>query len=169
MIIVEERLRELFETLPPIIKGDKSYKSAFNFGSHEDLLNYLSKRGSDTYPLIWLETPITKNGKENRITIDLKLIIAINSNANTSNSERLNISFKPSLIPLYKNILKSLKQSGFTKIIEAQKNKRTDFYNYGVKEKNSKEKKHIATDIWDAIKFECELELTDCKQKNINY
>ena len=170
MILVEERLKELFATLPIITVDNSDYKPQFDFGTHEDLLRYLNhkaKEGGKVYPLIWLETPIVKKGKENRINIDLKLVLATLTTAELSNTERLEITFKPNLVPLYNNILKALRKSGFTRIIDADKNKRTDFYNYGVKDK--KEQRNIATDIWDAIKFECELELTNCKQKNINY
>lgn len=172
MILVEERLKELFETLPVITVSHSDYKPQFDFGTHEDLLRYLrskAKEGGKFYPLIWLETPIVKKGKENRIYIDLKLVLATLTKAELSNTNRLEVTFKPTLVPLYNNIYKALRKSGFTRIVDPENNKRTDFYNYGVKKKNGNETENIATDIWDAIKLECELEITnDCK-KNINY
>lgn len=184
MILVEQRLKELFETLPVQTIDGSDYKPAFDFGTHEDLLKYLKykrKEGGKIYPLIWLETPIVKNGKEERLKIELKLVIATLTNSEISNTERLQLTFKTTLVPLYDNIQKALMQSGFTRILNADKNKRADFFNYGVKDTNKKtnvynygisdtnKEKHLATDIWDAIKFECDLEITECKQKNINY
>ena len=172
MIIVEESLKELFATLPIITVDNLEYMPQFNFGTHEDLLCFLSHKAKEEgkiYPLIWLETPVEKKGKENKINIDLTLVLATLTSSEISNVERLEVTFKPTLIPLYNNVLKALRQSGFTKIVNAENNKRTDFYNYGVNEKNENEKKNITTDIWDAIKFECELQIRkDCK-KNINY
>jgi hypothetical protein len=169
MIIVEERLKELFKTLPPVVKNKKNYVHDYSFGTQEDLLLFLSKRAEEIYPLIWLETPITKTGRENNITIKLKLIIAINTSSSISNLQRLEESFKPALNPMYKNIIKALKRSGFTRIIDEDKNKRTDYYNYGLKQVGKKGTENVASDIWDAIKLECELALTNCEQKKINY
>lgn len=167
MIIVEERLEELFDTLPLITVGGSDYKTAFDFGSHKDLLKFLAmkkKEGGKFYPLIWLETPFTESGKEDRISIDLKLILATLTNAEISNKERLEVTFKPALIPLFENIYKAFRMSGFTKIINPEDNKKTKHYNYGVDGKEER-----PSNIWDAIKFECELELTECKQEIINY
>ena len=178
MILVEKRLKELFATLPPIVRESTEgesieFKPAFDFGDQEDLLWYLAQKkklGGKVYPLIWLETPITKKGKENRVTVDLKLVLAtLNQKTTMSNLERLNRTFTQTLVPLYENVLKALEQSGFTEILKPENNKRTDFYNYGVKQRGGKDSEHKTTDIWDVIKLECELELTDCKQQNINY
>lgn len=167
MILVEKRLKELFNTLPEIEVNGKNYKPQFDFGSHKDLLKFLNqkaKEGGTVYPLIWLETPIEKVGKENRITVDLKLVLATLTNSEISNIERLNLTFGTTLVPLYKNVLKALQQSGFTQIRNKGKNKRTDFFNYGVKENENQ-----ATDVWDAIKFECDLEINNCPLRQINY
>lgn len=172
MILVEERLRALFETLPVQTIDGSQYKPAFDFGSHEDLLRYLKqkqKEGGKVYPLIWLETPLKRTGNENRVKIDLKLVLATLTNSNMSNTERLEVTIKPTLIPLEKNIRKGLSHSGFTRILKSKEAEWTVFFNYGLREVQEKEEKHASTEIWDAVKFECELEITNCKQKNINY
>ena len=71
MILVEEDLGLIFDTLPAIVGDDsEDYKPAYDFGTHKDLIRYLNskrKEGGHVYPLIWLETPIVKKGKEDRI------------------------------------------------------------------------------------------------------
>lgn len=174
MIDVEYDLKMLFDTLPDLTIDDESYKPMFDFGNHEDLLKYLEQKDreeGETYPLIWLETPITLTGSEDKKSFDLKLVLATQTSAEISNVERLEITFKPTLIPLYKNILKALNQSGFTQIIKKEQNKTTNYYNYGVRQIGKKREEQAAIDIWDAIKFECKLEVTDacdCDLK-INY
>jgi hypothetical protein len=165
MIVIESRLESLFATLPLITVQGSDYQPAYNFGSHADLLIYLNnkrKEGGKVYPLIWLETPIEDTGKNNRVTTPLKLILATLSTTQLSNKERLILSFDTTLIPLYDNIYKALRMSGFTTILSPEDNKRTKYYNYGVE-------KTEATDIWDVIKFECKVEFTDCEQEVINY
>jgi len=160
MIIVEKRLKELFDTLPPIVDEDEDFKPLFDFGSEIDLNDFLKdERNKDTrYPIIWLETPLQKTG-DKRLTMDLKLVLANqNQYKNESNLSRLENNFNNFLNPLYKNVIKALDQSGFTRIIDRDKIERTDYF------------KHTqSTDIWDAIKFECKLEMTDCKLKTIYY
>ena len=170
MIIVEERLKELFATLPDITVGQNSYPVSFDFGSHKDLLRFMnSKRkfeGGVQYPLIWLETPferdIMRNGQVN--LSGLTLILATLSNSQQSNSARLENTFKPTLIPLSKLVLESLRKGGFTQIINDGQRKETNFYNYGVNEEESQ-----TTDIWDVIKIELDVIMDSKCLQCINY
>ena len=164
MIIVEEALKDLFATLPTVDVAGSSYAVNFDFGSHEDLLLYLRQKAleqANVYPLIWLETPIEKKG-DSKVEIDLRLIIATLTNSEISNVERLDITFKPIIIPVLKNVIKALEQSGFTEILNPESKSITNFFNYGINE-------HVATDIWDAAKLQCKLQLTNSCKKNINY
>lgn len=166
MILVEEKLGDGFATLPMMTIDGKNYQPAYDFGSHEDLLRFLkSKRleGVSFYPLIWLETPIEITGKDDRPTVKLKLIMATNSNSNLSNKERLEITYKTILIPLYNNIITLLKSSGFTRLINQDKKKVSKHYNY------TENNEAFGTDIWDVIKLEHDVEFTACELRNFNY
>ncbi len=166
MIVVEERLKELFATLPTISVNGTDYKPIYDFGSHKHLLRFLAskrKEGGNIYPLIWLQTPIKQSGDDSPVLVDLKLILATLTTANLSNTERLEITFKPTLFPLLENVKKSLRVSGFSRIMNPDKNSETKHYDYEDKGENK------VTDIWDAIKFECEVRFTDCEQKVFNY
>lgn len=171
MIIIEERLKELFATLPAIVGDNGSdYFPRYDFGTTEDLVRYLKDlnkqkeagKSVKKYPLVWLETPIKQKGDESPVFIDLKLILATESNSIASNTTRLEETFKGTLFPLLVNIKKSFRLSGFSRIMQPENNIETKFYNYKGKDIGT-------TDIWDAIKFECSLRITDCPQNNINY
>ena len=174
MILPEDRFIALFDTLPSIINDGNEYKPQYDFGTIEDLNRFLNQKrkevaliGGNIYPLIWLETPIKKTGTDKRVTFKPVIVLGTLTNSTISNRERLEVTFKPVLIPLLENVLKSLKQSGFTTIVKKKflhEYDRTDFFNYVTDEE------HEATDIWDAMKIELEIEMTDnCQQKNINY
>ncbi|QQV90639.1 structural protein [Polaribacter phage Freya_1] len=168
MIIVEELFKQIFDTLPIMDIGGKSLKPKFDFGTKEDLLIFINDYADNKitpYPLLWLETPITKTGKEkcfeSKVEIDFKLIIATITTANKTNLERIDITFKSTLIPLYENVIKAIRQSGRTKFINENNNQRTDYYNYGLKELSTEKDSLTSTAIWDAIKLDCKLQLID--------
>ena len=170
MIIVEERLKELFATLPDITVGQSSYPVSFDFGSHKDLLRFMNSerkfKGGVQYPLIWLETPFDRDIKRNgNVNISgLTLILATLSNSQQSNTERLENTFKPTLIPLSQLVLESLRKGGFTQIINDGQRKETNFYNYGVDENENQ-----TTDIWDVIKIELDIIMDNRCLRCINY
>lgn len=164
-MIVEERFISLFDTLPVQTVDGSDYKPFFGFGSQRDLLLYLnhkSKEGGKRYPLVWLQTPFQTTG-DKRLEMKLKLVLATLSDSGMSNVERLQVTFVPTLYPLLENVKKALNHSGFTRILNAERNVRANFFKYGFNGENE------VTDIWDAIKFECELEMVDCPQRTIHY
>lgn len=167
MIIVEETLKDLFATLPTIEVDGSTYPINFDFGNHPDLLRYLDskrKEGGKIYPLIWLETPLIKIGKDNRPLVrDLKLILATLSKSTLSNTERLEVTFKPTLIPLHDNVLKALAQSGSTEL-RNKDNKKTSFhYNY------TEDNETFADQFWDVIVLKHDVQFNNCPLKTINY
>lgn len=173
-LTTEERFIALFDTLPAIgdFSSQKTFKPNFDFGNELDciaFLNDMRKRKQageevNTYPLVWLETPIIETGQLPRLNIKPKIILATLTNANYSNRKRLDVTFKPTLLPLLDNVIKALNRSGFTKLINRDREQRTKYFNYG-NENNENE----VTDIWDAIKFECEIEMSDCAQRTVFY
>lgn len=178
MILPEARLKEIFDTLPVITIGTSTYTPIYDFGSQKDLYRFLnSKRKEVTssgsgniYPIIWMETPVTKTGTEFRLSFPLTLVIATLSNSEFSNTQRLNLSYATVLTPLYDNIITGLKQSGFTQIVPnstTQDNSivRTDYFNYSTDNDES----HATNDIWDAVKLECTVLMNNNCLRTINY
>lgn len=170
MIIIEERLQEMFSKLPTINVDNENFAVSFDFGSHKDLLRFMNSeqkfQGGVSYPLIWLETPIEKTVfRNNHVNVSgLTLMLATLSGSEQSNSERLETTFKPTLIPLLKLVIETFKKSGFTQIVNKGEYKETFFYNYGVDEDE-----HITTDIWDVIKIELDVIIDGKCLRCINY
>ena len=168
MIYVEDKLESAFATLPTLQDlGGTNYQPVFDAGSHEDLLRLLwTNTGKvNVYPLVWLETPYLRKGKDERPNMRLKFFLATLADANQTNKQRREISFKNMLVPLYENVITAMSQSGFIRFLNEERNLVAWHYNYGVKENTESE----VTDIWDVIVFERDIEMTDCPLKTINY
>lgn len=172
-VIVEERLIELMATLPEVTDlNNVKFKPLFDFGT-EDQLNAVIKNNADSgsveYPLIWVETGFTTKGKLPRLNVKLSFIIATRNKSDQTNKQRLETSFKPILYPCLESIIKGLKLSGFTKLINRDKETVSNHFNYGVAEKQKTGTVNPAIDVWDAVKFGCEFEMSDCPLREINY
>lgn len=175
-IIIEDRFAEVFDTLPAVKAYDKQmYDVLFDFGTQADCIRFLNNNrssGGKEYPLVWLETPIlaVQTGR-NRVEMLTNILIATRTSSQHSNRERIKISFKPTLDPLFENVKKAINRSGFTKFKEPNKFwKRTNYFNYGVPPSgDNSEKESKATDLWDAIRFESKIEMDDCPLLTINY
>lgn len=165
-IIVEDRLIELFDTLPVIVNEGKNFKPVFDFGTHEDLLRFLKskqKEGVTPYPLIWLETGFDVVGEDHEKTVSIKLILAVNTDSIMSNRERLEVTIKLILIPLQERIFKALRRSSITDILDDRKNKTSIRFNLSENDISQ------ATEIWDAIILQSEVTINNQFLKTINY
>lgn len=162
MIVLEDRLKELFATLPVINVGGTDYPIVFSFGNKNDLNKFL-RQESKKYPLAWLETGYAEDMQKDYLSTDLNLILATYSrDINKENDVRLEDSFKDILIPLLENINKAFERSNITDFKD--KNFRmTKFYNYG------SNKEHETTDLWDAIKMEVGINVNDDCLKSFSY
>lgn len=161
-IIPEDRLAEIFDTLPAIDGGnDPDVTPEYDFGTETQLYQFLESKLKEKkypYPLIWAETPIETDGDNERVTFELPLIIVTRTEAKFSNRERLKRTVKQRLIPTLKNIKIALKESGFTTIL-GDTYKKSVFYNYGSQDETS----HQSAEIWDAIKIKMQIAMTDDK------
>lgn len=162
----QSRLLEAFDTLPTMSISGQGFKPAVDLGSSEDLLRYMnskSKENKSLYPLIWFQTPFPTTG-DKVFDFKLKMVLSTLSNAEMSNRQRLDITFKTTLDPLLVNVKRLLTFSGFTRILDADKSIQTNFFKY-----NHEEGGNAATDIWDALKFECRIEMKDCPMRQVIY
>lgn len=163
MIIVEDRLRELFNTLPQIDYDGNLYTPIFDHGNPNDLNKFI-RQEEKKYPLIWLESEYPEDKTDlHTVNVSLSIILATYSgDLNQDNSQRLEDKFKKVLIPLLDNIDKAFER-GNTILFEDRNYRVTKFFNYG------KNQKHTSTDIWDAIKLEVDLNINDYCLKPFNY
>lgn len=167
MINIEERLIELFESIPAIEYNGKDYSVSLEVGNDKDLNRFLNskrkEKGTNIYPLLWVQTPIQADLDIQFVEAPIRLVIATLTNDNLSNKQRLKTTFKDVLNPTLGNVLTALRESGFTQIINDEYI-RTNFFNYGTIDNT----KHVTTDIWDAILLECRIRIdSNCLQKII--
>jgi len=163
MIIIEDKLRELFATLPPANYDGEEFPVIFDFGSEEDLNKFI-RQEEKKYPLIWLQTGFYEDKKDPQtISSNISLILATYSgDVNKDNFQRLEDNFKKVLLPLLENIDKAFERSNIA-LFEDKNYRVTKFYNYG------DGKEHGSTDIWDAIKYEVSINFYDNCFKAFNY
>jgi len=154
MIVVEERLQEMFNTLPVIQTVDGDFKPIFMYGDQKELNTFLkaNTNAEKPYPLIWLVYPYEEKHTRTNVEIsNISLILAVETNIEMFNPERMESTFKAVLIPLWDNIRELFNASNT--IAVSQEYDIIKFPNYG--EEDTSE----STDIWDALKitFECEI------------
>jgi hypothetical protein len=144
-------LDEIFKRIEPINVDGVDFEAKFEYGSHEDLLKFLelNRRGkTNTYPLIWLETPykVTRDYALNGVATT-NLIIANLSKSDTLNKDRMETSFKLVLFPILNDILRLLRLDF---IVSYSEYSTTYHFNYAPEEKKS-------SDIWDVVQLELDL------------
>lgn len=158
MIIVENRLKELFDTLPSVQIGGTSYPAIFKYGDQKELMLFLSTTKGNTvkpYPLIWYVYPNaeTDNGHGQEVSLTLSLVLAVNSDAKMLNPERKETTYKTILEPLRDNVRTALKRASILNVIADGDGTRfttTKFPNYSGDDNNAEASE--LQDVWDAIK-----------------
>lgn len=146
MIILENRLTEVFDQLPEI----DGFKPVFDFGNqfHLDaLLKRYSENNTCIYPLVYLDITEYEEDHEQfeqEMTTDIKLIVACqNTDTTLLNKNRWAMSYDKVLFPMTENIKKAMLGANIFNWDGRFKIKK--FPNYG----NGDENKPI--DIWDAL------------------
>lgn len=173
MIIIEDRLQELFETLPTIPSGDPDQPTAqpqFGFGTEKQLLVFLQdfeKQSVYPYPILWYETPRRSTGpKQIRTVSGATFIIATPTKEGWSNKQRLKSTVAQRIEPVAELMFKALRKSGFTRIIGQNTSYEDElFLNYG----NPDQSENKVPYIWDAMRITLDLEVTDKCLRTFNY
>ena len=156
IIVVEDRLRAVFDTLPPMIVDLVEYPIVFKYGDEKELMSFLKNtQGNDTpYPLIWLVYPYEEKHNRTHVSItDMSFVLAVETNEEMFNEERFETTYKDVLFPLYDNIRKLFNMANI--ITTNDTYKVIKFPNYSGEDGGSEEQKTV--DIWDALKitFNC--------------
>jgi len=147
MIVVEERLNDVFSQLPEI----DGFKPVFDWGNQYNLMAVLKSYADakeSPYPLIYQDITESEENQFSRgdgeVELNLKLIIACSNPATELlNKNRWAMSYRNVLFPVVENIEKCFYKAGiFTWTGEYGLKKHP---NYGNGEEN------FTTDIWDAL------------------
>lgn len=154
MIVVENKLVQAFDTLPNI--GGK--KPTYRWGNEHHLLKQLElfqKKSKTPYPLIYQVSNTQKpNVQRKTVEVDLQLILAVRStNTSLLNENRWAMNYKDFLFPLAENIRKLFFKSQM--FLWNGEYDLLEFPNYG----NGKE--NFTIDIWDALRFDTTITITN--------
>ncbi len=162
MIVVQNRLVESFDILPEVA----GVKPVYRWGNEHHLIKLLQlfeKEAQSPYPLIYqISNMSSQNEQRNEVTVDLSLVLAVrNKETQLLNENRWAMTYKDVLFPLAKNIETLFKKSqvfrwdGEYKLYE--------FPNYGSGKEN------FTVDIWDALRFDTRIIITNNCLFNIQF
>jgi hypothetical protein len=163
MIVIESRLKELFDTLPTVQVpmadgGTQEFTVKFDFGSTEDLTTFL-KQEKAAYPLLWLETGFEEDHNTNRgeVSADLSFKIATSAlKSSLLNQQRVKTTFDLVLFPVLENVRKAFERSNIV-MLENQDWSVQKFYNWSTSNQLG------TSQIWDAVKFDVSVVINgDC-------
>jgi hypothetical protein len=165
-IVIEDRLEEIFSYLTPITSNDlQAFMPIFKVGDQKELISFFNQSETLTnYPLIWLDMPYIENHyNQKKVEVDVSLILAVETNGSMLNSERMDKTYKPILLPLLDNVIDLFKKANTVSFDFNYKI--TKFPNYSDTEQGEENK---FVDIWDAIKLEITLNFNNKCLRAIN-
>lgn len=174
MIVLEDRLKEIFDQLPSIVIGSESYPVTFGYGDQKELNLFLrAKQNEDSvYPLIWLVYPVLEshNYTDKNLESDIKLIVAVrNDKVHWLNEQRYKTTYSTILIPLLEKIIRSFKGTKIATIIQRDEKILYEIVKHPNYSNTDKRDEHYTTDIWDAIELRISLLINKCKIDTINF
>lgn len=164
-VVFENRLAELFDTLPLMNVNGNDYKVFFNWGTEEVLNKYLSLPDIQSrYPLIWLTNAKDsyKVGTNYVKRDNVRLLLAMHSDkADYFNPDVFNTDYEIVLNPLLENVLKALRNSTISRMGLEHGIERLP--NYSVNDNNG------TLDVWNVITLDCSIEITNNCLQPIKY
>ena len=149
MITFEESLGKIVKLLPDVRIGENDYPINYNWGTQELLNKYLILNKENSYPLVWLVVGRDSNDINNKnISRNARIVIATRSmNKEEFNEFQFQTYYKEILYPIQINLIKALRRSGISTIIDDVYNSEYK-PNYSFNDDNGK-----LVDIWNAIEL----------------
>ena len=161
MIVVEERLRELFDLIPEIyVKNGVSNKPAFSWGDKLALNQFLTVAYKDssfkTYPLIWLlPSEDSYNNSVDILDRRVSLVLAtLETRKDLLNDHRLQGTYKNTLNPLTEYVIQALNNGSIINYISPLINILKS-PNYSINEDNE------SIERWDAVRIDLDVQFNN--------
>ena len=168
MIITEERIRDIVSQMPKIrVNDDVSSIPNFHWGDRSELVKYLELKKDAAYPLIWL-LPSVDNHVNNGFLCNKECMFIVatrETRKDLMNNERFDISYRVVLNPVLDYLLQGLDGSTISRLISSDWSveRLPDFTESYYKNDND----NYTIDLWDAIKFTCDVEFNNHCLKEI--
>jgi len=166
MIVLEDVFSALFNKLNPITRNGITANPVFGYGDDNDLNRFLAEREKDLgpYPLVWLLLPYEQeyenrgslSGKQVAEVERLQFVLAVETNTDLRIEQRLDITYKQVLYPLFDDVMRLIKSTSVIKMNDGYKVRKYPLY---LDELNSEKANTII--VWDALKI-----IFDCKINN---
>lgn len=105
------------DSVIPLLNKDRKFPVNFVWGDSSYIREYLLtlKKCSETapfrFPLVGLYSPFEERRLNGRTSATVNLILAVNTLPEYTNEERMDISYKTVLRPLYKDLFKSMEDA----------------------------------------------------------
>lgn len=150
MIVVEDRLTEMFAYLPEMENSKGvSFKPTFMYGDQKHLLDFLRQNsGKSVYPIIWLLYPFKEDHTRSAVEFTgLSLVLAVETNSSMLNAQRMKETYAKVLIPLFDNIKKCFNNANISN--SSDEYEIIKYPNYA---ETTAGTENEATYIWDALK-----------------
>jgi len=167
MIVVEQRLSDLFNRLPDLIDANnKPFKPVYHFGDGIEANEFIKRYKHAVYPLIY-QTSLreTQNYRERTVDTTLEIVLCVQTRTDLLNSERWATTYKTMLVPLMENIMILFEKGGI--IVSNFEYEIEKFPNYSQTESKDA---NAFIDIVDALRFRLPCEINDkCITKNIKF
>ncbi len=166
MIVFEEALEAIVDTLPPLVDANgTSFPIIFDWGTIEVLNKFLLlPTNQSKYPLIWLSSAKDKNdNREPSVTRRARIIIATRSlNSDEFNRYQYRNDFKEILQPILDNLLFALNVSGISRYDDRDfETERVPNYSVTYRENSEDKTKSNQIDIWNAITLDATITFTN--------
>lgn len=160
-IIVEDVLEKVFSFLPEMSFDDPSetYKVVFGYGDDIELNTFLANREASTvYPLVWMLYPQTEKHLKTKVSLNnVSFILAVQTNNEMENPERIKLTYSKILMPLFHNIRLLFRQSNVISVYDKEEAYNAVKYpNYSETELRDKAG---TISIWDALKITVDLDV----------
>lgn len=168
MIVVEEKLAELFNLLPPFPDTNGNMvKPVYHFGDGIEANEFIKKRNHAVYPLIYQNlTEETQNIKANTVSTRLEIVLCVKTRTEMLNTERWATTYRNVLMPLLNNI-----GILFTKSNVILSNLEFDIAKFPNYSETESKQKNAFIDIVDAIRVRVPITIDGnlCLPKQINF
>ena len=163
MIVVEHRLRDIISQIPTIaLNADYlAVSPKFGWGNKKELNRYLELKKEGSYPLIWL-LPSKESHKNNGESVQRKCVFIIahlEKDTSLFNDERYLKSFDLILNPLTDYLVQGLRTASISFIVDDE----WEIFKEPNYSETQSADEHGTIDLWDAIRLDCNIEITnDC-------
>ncbi len=167
-IELEKVLEAMFAFLPDMegIDTSTTFPVVFGYGDEVELNGFLANREvSTTYPLVWLLFPVKETTERHLLQVDkMTLVLAVETNENMENPQRMRETFEKILMPLLDNVKHVFKTANIINMEDSFAFEKHPNYS-----KTNAREENAVISIWDALKVTFSFKVFNTCLKDIKF